>query len=102
MLVSTEDGWYLSSRAHPRAVLIVLDFNPDSGKYTLHSAEPGDERRMEFSLPEDKSAAGGVRSVGLWDVHVDNVIDCGDEAANFVSEVVLGKVHGARLVYHLR
>lgn len=97
IVVDEADGGYINSRNKPRSILVSLAFSDGGEQVTLSS--PGYDP-VEFDLPNGEN--NNDKSVRLWDVSVDNLADCGDAAARFVSSVILGKSDGARLLYHAR
>lgn len=94
-MVTTPDRKYVSGRAYPRLVLVqpkIVDDNlvmsaPGMTDFTLNIPQIGAEQT--------------VAQTKLFEQHVET-IDCGDEAAKWLSRFIVAADVGLRLVYYPR
>ena len=91
MIVNSESMTYLNVRRYPLISTIRLEYR--DGKYVLKSSQKDDSVCFDLSVCDKRSVTGK-----LWDVSISNLIDCGDEAAIWISDFILEKKDGVRLL----
>jgi hypothetical protein len=88
----------LHSRQHPNLLPVELTHSDDDGgKYVLNHPKHG-----SVAIGSEADWTAKASPVFLWDIFVGGeIVDCGDEAAEFISRIAFGEGgEGARLVYH--
>ena len=97
MVYEDEAEVFLNPRSYPKSKvsLIRLWFDPNTKRHVLSA--PGIPS-VDFGDPKEDAIIGS--RIKLWDVEVENGLDCGDEVASWLSDFITDGGTGLRLMKH--
>ncbi|XP_067015847.2 mitochondrial amidoxime-reducing component 1 isoform X2 [Anabrus simplex] len=96
IVFSEESGNMKTARQHPQMVLIKVSY-ADGNQVTF---EAPNMPVFKLKLPDKQAGDSKKKICKLWFEETVEAIDCGDEAAEWMSTFLLQKKSGARLGYH--
>ncbi|XP_052900627.1 mitochondrial amidoxime reducing component 2-like isoform X2 [Anopheles moucheti] len=94
MVVKSEDGKFITGRAHPTLVLVQPTFDDQYERMTLSA--PG---MMDIAVNVKQLLESAPGNYSVWDQPV-TAVDCGEEVARWLSRFILSEDFGLRLVYY--
>ncbi|KFB41953.1 AGAP000699-PB-like protein [Anopheles sinensis] len=94
MVVKSADGTFITGRSHPTLVLVQPSFDARYELMTLSA--PG---MLDITINVRQLLAAKPGAASVWDQPV-SAVDCGEEAARWLSRFLLSEDFGLRLVFY--
>ncbi|PSN39539.1 hypothetical protein C0J52_12384 [Blattella germanica] len=98
LVFGSDDRKYMTAARFPKMLLITI--TPEKNGIVTFQA-PG-MPEFQFKIPDGSQEELSASSCIVWWSEKVQTIDCGEEAATWFSQYILGKDSGARLGYYLQ